>query len=220
MIRIIKARQPPDRGPPAAPERIGFVDVTQELETQLQSARSQAARLVAEAEERAAAMCAEARLEGLRQAQQAIAEQVRQTVDRQLQTVIPALEQAAAALRREKAEHLRNCERQVVQLATAMAERLVRRELGRQPDIALDLIREALDLAASSGRIRLYLNPADYETLGDRVGPLMARVSEGTTTEIVADPAVTPGGCLVQTEFGTIDLQFETQLARIAEELT
>ena len=33
-------------------------------------------------------------------------------------------------------------------------------------------------------------------------------------------PAITPGGCRVETRFGTIDQQFETQLARIEEELT
>jgi flagellar assembly protein FliH len=220
MIRIIKSRPLPARTPEAGPEPVEFVDMARQLEAQLESARCEAARIVAEAHSQAATICSDAREEGLRQAHAAVADQVRHTVDRQLQTVLPSLEQAATALRQEKADHLRNCERQIVQLATVMAERLVRRELSRQPDITLDLIREALDLAASSGRIRLYLNPADYEALGDRVGPLMARMSEGTTTEIVADPAVTAGGCLVQTEFGHIDQQFQTQLARIAEELT
>ena len=36
--------------------------------------------------------------------------------------------------------------------------------------------------------------------------------------ELVADPAITPGGCRVETRFGVIDQQFETQLARIEEE--
>jgi len=36
----------------------------------------------------------------------------------------------------------------------------------------------------------------------------------------VADPDITPGGCRVDTQFGSIDQQLETQLARIEEELT
>ena len=41
-----------------------------------------------------------------------------------------------------------------------------------------------------------------------------------TTAEIVADPAITLGGCRVETRFGIIDQQFEAQLKRIEEELT
>ena len=36
----------------------------------------------------------------------------------------------------------------------------------------------------------------------------------------MADPEIARGGCRVETRFGTIDQQFEAQLARIEEELT
>ena len=36
---------------------------------------------------------------------------------------------------------------------------------------------------------------------------------------IVADDAVSPGGCCVKTKFGVIDQQIESQLRRIEEEL-
>jgi flagellar biosynthesis/type III secretory pathway protein FliH len=38
-------------------------------------------------------------------------------------------------------------------------------------------------------------------------------------TELIADPQITAGGCRVETRFGVIDQQFESQLARIEEEL-
>ena len=36
---------------------------------------------------------------------------------------------------------------------------------------------------------------------------------------VVADQNVTPGGCRLETEFGSLDQQLEAQLARITEEL-
>jgi flagellar biosynthesis/type III secretory pathway protein FliH len=36
---------------------------------------------------------------------------------------------------------------------------------------------------------------------------------------LVSDATVTAGGCRVETRFGTIDQQFEAQLARVEEEL-
>jgi len=38
--------------------------------------------------------------------------------------------------------------------------------------------------------------------------------------EVIADQSISRGGCRVETPKGAIDQQFETQLARIAEELT
>ncbi len=38
-------------------------------------------------------------------------------------------------------------------------------------------------------------------------------------TQIVADASVSPGGCRVETRFGSIDQTFEAQLARVEEEL-
>ena len=37
-------------------------------------------------------------------------------------------------------------------------------------------------------------------------------------TQIVADASVSPGGCRVETRFGTVDQTFEAQLARVEEE--
>ena len=43
---------------------------------------------------------------------------------------------------------------------------------------------------------------------------------QAASAKVVADASVSPGGCIVTTEFGSIDLQFETQLKRLAEEMS
>lgn len=220
MVRIIKASTAGTEGPDTASETPGFIDASLEVRSQLDTARNEASRMLKEAREQADGIRQDAEREGVCQATRTIKKQVRLEVDQRLETALPALEAAVRSIGCEKAQHLRQCEAHVVRLATAIAERLVRRELGRAPDIALELVREALDLAAGSERIKLHLNPADYETLGEQADQLTARLSETTATEIVANPAVSSGGCLVETEFGDIDQQFETQLARIEEELT
>lgn len=220
MVRIIKAIAAGAECPKPSGETAGFIDASVEVRSQLDNARNEASRILKEAHEQADGIRREAQREGVCQATRTIQQQVRLEVDRRLETALPALGEAVRSIDCEKARHLEQCESHVVRLATAIAERLVRRELGRSPDITLDLVREALDLAAGSERIKLHLHPADYETLGEQAGQLTARLSETTATDIVADSAVSPGGCLVETEFGNIDQQFETQLARIEEELT
>jgi flagellar assembly protein FliH len=100
-----------------------------------------------------------------------------------------------------------------------MAGRIVRSELQRRPEITLTLVREALELAAGSPGIRLHLNPEDHKTLGTQVSSLISAMSGIGSAEIVSDATISRGGCRVETRFGTIDQQFESQLKRIEEEL-
>jgi flagellar assembly protein FliH len=83
----------------------------------------------------------------------------------------------------------------------------------------LDLVREALHLAAGNERITIRLHPDDQATLGDRALKLVEELGSLAEVRIVAEPAISRGGCRVDTEFGSIDQQLEAQLARITEEL-
>ena len=79
--------------------------------------------------------------------------------------------------------------------------------------------REALQLAAGGGEVRLLLNPADHQALAGQVKLLVDEMTGLGETQIVADAAISPGGCRVDTRFGAIDQPFEAQLARVEEEL-
>jgi flagellar assembly protein FliH len=75
-------------------------------------------------------------------------------------------------------------------------------------------------LAAGSPNVRLHLHPEDYQSLGVQVRSLIDAMSSLDDAEVVPDATVTRGGCRVETRFGTIDQQIESQLRRIEEELT
>jgi flagellar assembly protein FliH len=88
------------------------------------------------------------------------------------------------------------------------------------PQIKLDLIREALEMAAGSPRVKIALHPEDFATLGPQVDLLVKEIAAVAETEIVSDATVSPGGCRLETRRGAIDQQIETQLERIIAELT
>ena len=52
------------------------------------------------------------------------------------------------------------------------------------------------------------------------VAKIVADLKRLAPTELVADSSVSPGGCRVDTQFGSIDQQIEVQLDRIRDELT
>jgi flagellar biosynthesis/type III secretory pathway protein FliH len=48
--------------------------------------------------------------------------------------------------------------------------------------------------------------------------PIEQQFNQLATAKIVADPDISPGGCRVVTDYGVIDQQIESQLARIEQE--
>jgi flagellar biosynthesis/type III secretory pathway protein FliH len=85
--------------------------------------------------------------------------------------------------------------------------------------VALEIIREALQLAASSVGVSIRLNPSDFQNLGSQVERLAESLCRLGPAKIVSDSSITAGGCLVDTQFGVIDQQIESQLKRIEQEL-
>ncbi len=133
---------------------------------------------------------------------------------------MPAVREAVAGVEQAKAAWLTHWERSALGLATAIAERVIRREVARTPEITLSLVTEALELAAGSSEVQLRMHPDDLAALGSHVEQLLAEVGRLGAAALVADAAISPGGCRVDTRHGTIDQQFEAQLARIAQELS
>jgi flagellar assembly protein FliH len=214
MPTVIKSGQPPAAVP------FNFDDLNRQGEQYLERVRAHGAEIVAKAQEQAAAIRQQAEVDGRAAARAAAEREVGQQLEKRLETLWPALRQTLTELQSARHACLRQWEAGAIHVAAAIAERIVRRELAARPEITLDLIRETLHLAAGSPQWRLLLNPADHAALRPAVERLVAELSSGASAEIVADPAITPGGCRVETRFGSIDQQIAAQLARIEEELS
>jgi flagellar biosynthesis/type III secretory pathway protein FliH len=216
MAGIIKAAE---RTPPAGASALApfhFDDVGQSY---LARVRAEAARVVAEARQEAAKIKARATEEGRQAAIQAAQASLRTRLDQQLASVLATLRQAAQNIEHARHAWQQHWEQHAVALAVAIATRLCRREISRQPQITLQWIREALELAVGNAEISLRLNPADHESLAAHIEPITRQLTGLGTVRVIADPTIAAGGCRVDTEFGSLDLQLEVQVARITEEL-
>jgi flagellar assembly protein FliH len=212
MPTILRAT---DQNMAIASVAFNFDDMAGQAQKCLEQIRLDAAKIVVKAQQEAAAVRTQAQAQG----RQAALAEVDQMIQKQLAAVIPALRQAILDIHQAKQAWLAQWETVGIHLAAEIAKRLVRRELSQQPEIPLTLIREALQLASGSGSVRLLLNPNDHRALGGQVHLLVEEMAGLGETQIVADAAISPGGCRVETRFGSIDQTFEAQLARIEEEL-
>lgn len=197
-----------------------FSDMRGQADEYLGSVRAEAAKIVQQAHQQAEQIRRQAEIAGRKAAEAAIERILDEKVAKQMQTLLPALEQLMHEMNDMKGALLAEWERSAVHVAKAIAERVIRREVSREPQITIDLVAETLRLAAGAADITLQLNPADYENLRDQVERVAATVGQLAPAAIVAEESVGPGGCRVKTRFGEIDNRIETQLRRIEEELT
>jgi len=217
MPSIIRAS---DHGGAIAATAFNYEDLTNQAKRSLDALRAEAikeaARIVAKAQQEAEAIRRQAEQQG----RQAAIDAARQLMQQELQTLLPALRQVISEIQHAKQAWLRHWEAAAVHVAAAIAKRVIRRELSQSPQIALTLIREALELAAGNAQLRVRVNPEDYKLLGDDVDVLVHEMSGLAQIEVIADAEISRGGCRVETRFGLIDEQIEEQLRRIEEELT
>jgi len=220
MATIIKPESLEQAGTAVRGVAYQFTDMGRQAEDYCRGVEREASQIVDAAKRDAAGIKQEAEAAGRRAAEQAIHRLLDEKVAQQMKTLAPALQAAAAQIADARQDWLRHWESAAVDLALAIAERLVRGELARRPEISLDWIRQSLELVAGVGEIAIHLNPIDAETLGAQVAQVAAALHPAATTRLVADGSVSPGGCRIATAFGAVDGQLESQLERIKQELS
>jgi flagellar assembly protein FliH len=206
-------------GPSVQPIAFSFGDMRGRAGDYLETVRGEAAKIVQEAHRQAEKIRRQAEAAGRQAGEAAVDRMLEEKIAKRMDTLLPALERTAAQLDDAKGELLRQWEHSAVRVATAVAARIIRRELAREPEIALDVIAGALRMATGSSQITLHVNPTDHKHLGNQIERLAETLCRVAPAHIVADPAISPGGCRVTTTYGEIDEQIESQLRRIEEDL-
>ncbi len=225
--RLLKANAARELGSRVA---FNFEDFREQSESYLTQVRRQAEAVVVEAQQSAAKIRETAvreakeagRKEGLQDAGKQIETQAsrlaEQKFQEQMQSTLPAVAAVAQALQQERDRWLTRWEESAFQLAIAIAEKLVRRELAIRPDSARGMITEALRMAAGHPQLRIFLNPDDVKRLGERADDVVRSLTACGDAVTVPDATISSGGCRIETQHGEIDARLETMLSRIAEE--
>ena len=217
MATVIKAT---DRNRGIHGVAFNLDDLAGKANEYLEKIRAEARGILESAARDADQIRRKAESEGRRAAQIAAEQTVNERIAAQMQTALPALRQAIEQMTQARHAWLSHWEHQAVELAARIAEKLLQRELASRPEATLAWAREALELAAGQSEIRLLLHPDDRAAFGEQTELLTKEVSRLGALQVVADPAVTRGGCRVETRYGSIDQTIEARLARLVEELT
>jgi flagellar assembly protein FliH len=131
------------------------------------------------------------------------------------EAMLRRLTQTIEELTMLRSQMIHATERQMVQLALAVARRIVHREVSLDQDLLIAMARVALERLGESARVTVRLHPEEFEATA------AARAAEwtGTSVDVVADARVGRGGCRVESEFGMIDAGVDAQIQELARAL-
>lgn len=124
-----------------------------------------------------------------------------------------------ARAKMQAGEILKNAERDIVALALIVAEKIIGQDLERDQNTLLQICGTAIENMRNAKQMTLRVNPQNSAFLRQNARSLMELIGRQVDIAIKDDSEVEDGGCIVQTEFGTIDARLPTQLSMLKEVL-
>ena len=138
------------------------------------------------------------------------------------QSLAQSVAQLAALVAHVHENHtafFRAAERQVVDLALQIAQKVVEREVENIPDMAVNVIRAALEEMDARTAVRVRVSPDDAELLRRRWSQVVPPGVPADRIELQPDERVQSGGAVIETTHGQVDAQLESKLAQLGNAL-
>jgi flagellar assembly protein FliH len=129
----------------------------------------------------------------------------------ELQPVLERLSQSIAEIAGLRARLRREAEADTIQLALAIARRVLRREVAIDPEALHGLVLGALEKLDSREISRVRVHPAQAAA----VTGFLRKTAVGDAVEVVGDGRCEPGAVIIETPRGNLDASVETQLGEI-----
>jgi flagellar assembly protein FliH len=218
--------------PSVRTEVFSLGDIAVEAKAILAHAQRRAEQVVAQAAAEGDALRAAARQDGYQaglaagqeEGHKAGREQAVTKFDQQFARVARTLAEAVEQLDARKGRMLAEARHDLVALALAAAEKIVRRAMRADPSACVKTVETAVELAGRASRLSVRVHPADLELVQSFAAATAARLTGGAEVQVIADPAIESGGCRVTAwresgQASEIDATIQTQLDRLAGEL-
>lgn len=139
-----------------------------------------------------------------------------QEIDSKLQS-FDSLLKAVSNLKTVLVEHN---ESHLVQLTFQMAKRLAHAEVQMDPQVVVDVLRQAVEKAQAEEDITVQVAPSQIEFLEGLKSETGREIEFIKKIKFQPVEGLTPGGCVIQTNYGEIDARFEERVSKLWESVS
>ena len=117
---------------------------------------------------------------------------------------------------RERERLGKEAENDLAQLAVKIAQRVVGSEISLNSNVVVNMIKANLERVKDREHVILRVHQEDIETVKKNKEFFLKFVPDVRSVEIQIDPRVDRGGCIIETNLGTVDARITTQLEAIS----
>ena len=123
--------------------------------------------------------------------------------------------------RRSKLDILSRSELDMLHLVVAIAKKVIASELLLQPESIITVIRQAIEQLDHPDNLKVYVHPDDIQVVLDAIefDELTEIGSQSVQTEVKADQRINRGGCVVESDCGSVDARLESRIAKVEDGL-
>ena len=114
-------------------------------------------------------------------------------------------------------EYDRTFDKLVIELAFTAAEVLIKREVERDP-VIVDNVKKAIQKVLGANQIIIKLNPSDLAVMNGDSSNMFAEAGL-SKIRFEATDSVEAGGCLIETDIGSVDARITAQLNEMKKAL-
>lgn len=162
-----------------------------------------ARQILHDAEEKAAQMIVQATFE---------AEKMREEAYREgREAAVAEFTEIIAAALQQRETMVRELEKELLKLSVKLAEKIIGREINGNKKTVVDIVSTALRNVRQQHQLIIRVNPADLPQL-EEAKSSFTHTGRAEFLYFEPDQKVSPGGCIIESEVGTVDARLETQL--------
>lgn len=130
-----------------------------------------------------------------------------------------ALQKERQQLEQDYEQRIEQLEPKISNLLIALVQKLTGVLLEERQEIILYLIEQAFLEAEGSKSFLVRVSKEEYDFVSSHKTELLWKVREGTEIEIIEDPALSKGQCMIETDSKIIDSSLDVQLKGLTADL-
>ncbi len=189
--------------------------IEEDTEEILEEARGHVAQMLNDAKNRAESM----KNDILRQAREDGYEDGKQRGIKEVNAIKEALEKEKRQHEKEYTQMVEQLEPKVASLLISLVQKLTGVLIEEKQEIILHLIEQAFLETEGSKSFLVRVSKEDYDFVSSHKTELLWKLKEGTELEIIKDPALYKGQCMVETDSKIIDSSLDVQLKGLIADL-
>jgi flagellar assembly protein FliH len=136
---------------------------------------------------------------------------------KKLEPLLESLRDALRQLENLRTETLQDIEKEIVELALAIARKVICREVEMDREVVACVAREALARIDDPGKITIKMNPEDLQFIEETSYNLSNMLGSIDNVTLEAEENIQSGGCMIKTGLGEIDARIESQIQVVEE---